>query len=215
MPTHSAPAPRQRRRRRFILLALGIVLAIILVGLAALPSLVQTEFARSRILAAINATLAPGRLEVRHFDVSWTGPTRLIGFGLIAPDGVRVATAPVAVLDRSLGGLLLRPNAPTVLLLDKATLVFHRHPDGKLDLAEALQGVIAHPSPSRDLTVRITHGSLSFQAEPLREPIQIQTADLDLKIPPAPQAMTLEPQTSARQWWLDRDSGEHQPLDRP
>ena len=185
-----SPTSRPRGRKRFLALALGIILAIIVVGLLALPSLIRTEFARSRILAAINASLAPGRLEVRRFDVSWTGPIRLVDFHLIAPDGARVATAPVAVLDRSLGGLVLRPSARTVLLLDRASLILHRHLDGKLDLAEALQGVIAHPDPTRDLTVRVTHGSLSLQAEPLLEPILAETADLEIKIPPAPRAMT-------------------------
>ena len=190
MPSLPPPASRPRSRRRFLVLALGISLAIIVIGLLTLPSLIRTEFARTRILAAINARLAPGRLEVQRFDVSWTGPIRLVGFHLVAPDGIPVATAPVAVLDRSLGALVLRPSAPTVLLLDRASLVLHRHLDGRLDLAEALQGVIAHPDPTRDLTVRVTHGSLSLQAEPLLEPIQAETADLEIKIPPAPRAMT-------------------------
>ena len=190
MPPLPPPTSRRRNRRQLVALALGLTLVIGLVGLLALPGLLRTEFARSRILSAINARFAPGRLEVGRFDLSWTGSTRLVDFRLIAPDGARVATAPVAVLDRSLGGLIFRPNAPAVLLLDHAALALHRHLDGQLDLAEALQGVIAHPDPTRDLIVRVTHGSLSLRAEPLIEPIQAEAADLVLKIPPAPQAMT-------------------------
>ncbi len=82
----STPPPAGRSRR---------ALAIALVGVARdrplswrqLPSLLGTRFAPGEILAAINAALAPGRLDVDRFELSWTGPTRLVGFKLIAPDG--------------------------------------------------------------------------------------------------------------------------------
>ncbi len=185
------PTPRPRRsRRRPVLISLGIVLAVLVIGLIALPALVRTAWMRGQILTRINAALAPGRLNVERFDVSWTGPTRLVGFELIAPDGARVAEAPVAELNQSLGALLLGRRGPTVLLLDHAALAIRRGSDGRLDLVGALQSVIAHPDPTRDLTVRITHGSLVVRGDKLAEPITAQTADLDLHIPPSPQALT-------------------------
>ena len=189
MPSPPPFIPRQRTRR-WLVVALGLVLVVGVVGLIALPILVRTEFARGKILGAINTTFAPGRVDVERFEVAWTGPTRLVGFRLLAPDGAEVVKAPVAHLNRTLGGLLLRPGQPATLLLDRAALEIQRHADGKLDLTEALQAVIAHPDPTRDLTVRVTRGSLILRADQLAEPIQAETADLDLHIPPAPQAMT-------------------------
>lgn len=185
------PNPRSRRsRRRPVLIGVGVVLAVLLVSFILLPVVVRTAWMRGQILTRINAALAPGRLAVDRFEVSWTGPTRLISFDLIAPDGARVAEAPVAELNRSLGDLLLGRGASTVLLLDHAAVAIKRGADGRLDLVDALQTVIAHPDPTRDLTVRITHGSLVVRGDNLAEPIEAQTADLDLHIPPSPQAMT-------------------------
>ncbi len=156
----------------------------------ALPALIGTASGRGLILARINAHLAPGRLDVARFEVSWTGPTRLVGFRLIAPDGARVVDAPLAELDRSLGRLVVAGKGPTVLTLDHAALALHRDGPGKLDLAEAIRSLIAHPDPTRDLTVRVKDGSLTVRADGLDEPIVARAADLDLHIPAAPQPLT-------------------------
>ncbi len=174
----------------FVALALGVGLLALLVMVAALPFLIGTEFARVQILSKINQVLAPGRLDVDRFEVSWTRPTRLVGFKLIAPEGTRVADAPVAEVSRSLGQLILGRKGPTTLSLDHATLVIHRHADGKLDLVESLKTVINQPNPDRDLTIRIKDGSLEFRADGLTDPFVAQTADLDLRIPPSPQGLT-------------------------
>ncbi len=184
----SPAAPPRRRTRRWVFLGVGLIALLVVV--AALPFLIGTQFARVRILSKINQVLAPGRLDVDRFEVSWTGPTRLVRFKLIAPDGARVADAPVAEISRSLGRLILGRKGPTVLSLDHATLLIHRHADGKLDLVAALQAVIDQPNPDRDLTIRIRDGSLEFRADGLTDPFAAQAADLDLRIPPAPQGLS-------------------------
>ena len=96
MPATPPPAPR-RRLRRLLLPALGLALVGLGVVALALPALVATDFARARILAKVNEQFAPGRVEVDRFVVSWAGPTRLVGFRLLAPDGARVADAPASL----------------------------------------------------------------------------------------------------------------------
>ncbi len=80
--------------------------------------------------------------------------------------------------------MIFRRAGPTVLTLDRAALAHRAAADGKLDLVEALQTVIAHPDPHRDLTVRITDGSLIFRADRLPTRSSRRSADFDLQIPP-------------------------------
>ena len=189
MPPSPLPPDRRRSRRR-LSASIAVGLAFLLILAAGLPSLIGTRFVRDKILGTINQRLAPGRLDVDRFAVSWTRPTRLLGFNLIAPDGTKVAQAPVAEISRSLAQILFRSEGATVLTLDRATLAIRRYPDGKLDLVEALRSVIDQPDPKRDLTIRIKDGSLQFRSDEPAEPIVAQTADLDLRIPPAPQGVS-------------------------
>ena len=189
----SSPAPPTRRRPRrwlFVAVGVGALFAILLALVASLPFLIGTQYARTQILAQINQTLAPGRLDVDRFEVSWTSPTRLVRFKLIAPDGNTVADARVAEISRSLGQILLRRPGSTVLNLERTRLAIHRSADGKLDLVEALKTVIDQPDPDRDLTIRIKGGSLDFRADGLADPFIAQAADLDLQIPPSPLGLT-------------------------
>lgn len=180
------PRPARRRPRRRLLVALGIAGAGLALLAACLPPLIGTRFARDRILARINADLAPGRLTVDRFEASWTGPMRLVGCALFAPGGNRVLDAPAARLDRSLGQLLIAGGRPAVLDLGPADLRVERRVDGTLDLAEALRGAIAHPDPAHDRTIRIRRGTLAVRPGGAFDPIVARGVDLDLHIPPAP-----------------------------
>ena len=184
------PNPARRRFRRAGVIALAGVALGVVVLVATLPALLGTRFARGIILAQLNAALAPGRLEVNRFEFSWTDPTRLVGSQLIAPDGSEVGQVPFAELDRSLGQLIFRRAQPTILTLDGLALTIDSSTDGKLNLAEALQTVIAHPNPDRDLAVRVKAGSLVFRSPRLAHPITARTVALDLHIPPSPRALT-------------------------
>ena len=186
------PPPARRRSHRCLSVSIAVGLTLLLILAAGLPGLIGTRFVRDKILGSINQRLAPGRLEVDRFAVSWTRPTRLVGFKLIAPDGARVAQAPVAEISRSLAQILFRSEGATVLTLNHATVAIRRHSDGKLDLVEALRSVIDQPDPKRDLTIQIKEGSLQFRSDGLAEPIVAQSANLDLRIPPAPQGVNWE-----------------------
>ena len=184
------PRPARNRLRRRLLVVLGAGTVGLALLIASFPTLVGTRFVRDQILARINDNLAPGRLEVDRFEVSWTDSTRLIGCNLIAPDGTQVVAVPVAGLNLTLGSLIFHRDPATVLTLDHATLAIERHLDGKLNLTEALQTVIAHANPKRDLAIRIKDGTISVRSAGLADPLIVGTADLDLAIPPSPGAMT-------------------------
>ncbi len=205
--TIASPARRPRRWRQ----VLGASMALALALLAAVPWLLGTAPARSRVAARINAALAPGRLEFAALRLSWFGPTRLTEVALLDPAGRRVASVRSAKLDRSLGGLLLGARGPATLTLHGASLDVHRSAGGSIDLAEALRTIIATPDPERDLTVRIAGGSLRFADPSLAGPMAADPFDLDLRVRPAPDpvswtmklaqgASTLETQGIYDQW---------------
>ena len=182
------PPPVRRLRRWWKALAAASVLALAV--LAALPWLLSTGPARSRIAARINRRVAPGRLAFEGLRLSWFGPTRLSGVTLFDPKGETVATVPSAVFDQSLGQILLGRQGPSELTLDDAVLEVERSADGSINLARALQTLIASPNPKLDLTVRIGHGSLRYRDPFLAEPSTAEALDLTLRIAPAPYPIT-------------------------
>jgi hypothetical protein len=183
------PVPKRNRRRLRILL---IVVAIAVPAtIAALPRIVEAPPVRRLVLALANRALAPTRVELATLRLSWTGPTRLTGLVLRDPRGKAVVRAPRATLDRSLWQLLVdRPRYGT-LTLDGAAADIERRADGSIDLAEALDPILApdpkHPSdPRTDFTLKVVWGTLRFRSPELAEPVTAGRMDLTLKAPAAP-----------------------------
>ena len=182
------PTPARRPRRWWKVLAALAVVALALA--AALPWLLSTGPARSRVAAGLNRALAPGRLEFEELQVSWFGPTRLTRVSLLDPRGEPVAKVPAATLDRTLGQLLLGSRGPAILTLDGASLEVGRAAEGSVNLAEALRAVIATPDPNRDLTIRIANGSLRYRDPFLAEPATADSLDVTIRVPYAPGPVT-------------------------
>ena len=180
------PTPTRRPRRRWWKV-LAIVATLGAFAFALIPWLLNSSFARSRIAARINQAFAPGRIDFDAIQVSWFRSTRLDHVILSDPKGVKVATIPRATLNLSLTQLVLGKVNPAVLTLEDAKLAVERRSDGKIDLIEALQTIIASKDPNRDLTINIDRGSLVFKDAALGTPLQADTVDLTLRIPTSPQ----------------------------
>jgi len=98
----------ERRRRRFGLAAfLWLVLAGLVLGVVFLPRIASLPPVRDRIVARINASLAPAALSVDDWTLRWRGGQRAEGIRFVDPArGVAVA---VAGADVSAGLLKLIP----------------------------------------------------------------------------------------------------------
>lgn len=179
----SGPAPRRAGRRKRLLLAAAATLAVVAI---ALPSLLSTQPARTRIVARINDVLAPGFLEVGSLQLRWWGETRLDRVALLDPAGRVVVKTPTAILDRGLWHLLVGGLRGATLTLDDADLDVERAADGTVNLGRALSSLLAHPDPRRDLRVRIARGTLRYRDPALAEPIAADAVELDLRLPSAP-----------------------------
>ena len=186
--TNPPPPPVRRLRRWWKALAIASVLALAV--LALLPWLISTGPARSRVLAGLNQRVAPGRLAFEGLRVSWFGPARLSGVTLFDPQGEPVAKVPSAVFDKTLGQLILGSQGPSELTLEHALLEVERTADGSINIAQALQTLIAHPDPKRDLTIRVVNGSLRYRDPFLAEPSTAEALDLTLRIAPTPDPIT-------------------------
>ncbi len=182
------PPPVRRPRRWWKALAIACV--VVLGSLAALPWLLSTGPGRSRVLAGLNRAVAPGRLSFDGLRLSWFGPTRLSGITLYDPKGEPVAKVPSASFNRTLGQFILGSRGTAELTLEGAALEVERSADGSINLARALQTLIASPDPLRDLTIRIVDGSLRYRDPFLAEPSTAEAVDLTLRIPTAPNPVT-------------------------
>lgn len=185
-PTKPRPGFLKRFLRRALVCATLLALAV-----AFAPWLASVGAVRSMILAQVNHTYAPTHLEVAQVSASWFRPTQLTGLTMKDRDGKAVVTAPSGVLNRNLLQLLFsRPDYGT-LTLHRATVDIERHPDGRIDLWDALEPLLRsdpnHPSdPRTDFTLAISEGTLRVASPELAEPIAASRLDMTLHASPAP-----------------------------
>ncbi|HEX8199443.1 MAG TPA: hypothetical protein VF590_03070 [Isosphaeraceae bacterium] len=186
--TNLSPPPGSRSRRRLgIALAAGTLAALALI--AAVPWALSTPPARRWLLARADRALAPAGLDVASWRLSWFRPTRLTGLVVRDRQGDRVLAAPGATWDRNLWQILFdRPRFGT-LDLGAAALDVERRADGSVDLAEALRPILTG-DPRTDLTVRMAGGSFRLRDPGLAHPAMAGQADLTLRIPVAPRAVS-------------------------
>jgi translocation and assembly module TamB len=182
------PTPARRPRRWWKVLA--TVLVVVLVVVVALPWALTLGPARSRVASGLNQALAPGRFQFEELHLAWFGPTRLSNVTLLDPKGEVVGKAPSAVYDQSLFQILFGFREPSNLTFDGASLEVERDSDGSVNLAQALQTIIASPDPKRDVTIRIARGSLRYRDPFLAEPSTADSVDLTLRLPFAPNPVT-------------------------
>lgn len=182
------------RNRRRLLLFLGFLVIALPVLIAALPWIVGIPPVRRMILAGANAALAPTRVELASLRMSWVGPTRMTGLVLRDAKGKAVVSAPGATLDRSLRQLLFdRPRYGT-LTLHRPVVDIERRDDGSIDLAEALDPILApepdKPSdPETDFTLVIAEGVLRLRSPELAGPMNVERLDMTLRAPAAPEKL--------------------------
>ncbi|WP_435017051.1 hypothetical protein TA3x_004641 [Tundrisphaera sp. TA3] len=181
--------PRRPLKRR-VLIAAMIASAILLAFVLALPSLLSTRAAKSRIVGKINQVLAPGFLEVGALQLGWSGPIRLERVTLLDPKGAVVVATPSATLDRGLWHLWTGGLRGATLTLADAALDIERSADGTINLGRALASLIEHPDPRRDLTIKITRGTLRYRDPDLTVPATADRVQLSLRLPAAPDPIT-------------------------
>jgi translocation and assembly module TamB len=184
----SSPTPTRRPRRWRKVLAVALVASLAL--LLALPWSIASGPFRSRVDAGLNAAFAPGRFQFEGLRLSWFGPTRLDRVTILDPKGQAVIKSGSLVLDRTLGQLLFRDHGPCTLTFDETTLEVARSADGSVDIAEALRTVVSSPDPQRDVTFRVTNGTIRYRDPFLAEPAVADSVDLTIHVPYAPSALT-------------------------
>ena len=188
--SETPPKARSKRWRRLRWIAALGLLAII-VGVAALPWLIGTPIVRRVVLAQVNRIYAPTVIELQGVSASWTGPIRLTGLVLRDGNGKAVVTSPTGTLDRSLWQLLtIRPDYGT-LTLHNAAVDIERRADGSIDLAEALEPLLAgddepDDGPETQFTLVIEAGTLAVASPELAAPVTADRLDMTLHCVPNP-----------------------------
>ncbi|MHC4550913.1 MAG: hypothetical protein ACYTEZ_19330 [Planctomycetota bacterium] len=157
------PAPKKKGRRW---LRRGVVIVVVLVGglAAALPSILSTGAARSRLLASLNASL-PGTVRAADLDFRWSGGQTATGLELADPAGRRVLRCARLHAEVSLLGLLTGSYDLGKVEVVGLEVDLVRDDGGRLNLAAALARDAGEEPAARPL------------AEVLRE--------LELSLPPS------------------------------
>ncbi len=186
--TDGARPRRGWRRLRRLLLLLPMLGVVALV--AALPQILGTPPVRRLVLEQVNQLYAPTSIELAGVRASWFGSIEMTGLVLRDSEGKAVVSAPRAVLDRSLLQLLLdRPDYGTLTLFD-AEADIERHPDGTIDLWEALGPLLAsdsdEPSDPRTAFTLKAQGKATLKSPELARAMTGEKLDLTLEVPPAP-----------------------------
>ncbi|WP_169977115.1 AsmA family protein [Tautonia rosea] len=152
---------------------------------------------RRAIVAQVNVMYAPTVIELEGVSVSWSNPVRLRGVVLRDGNGKAVVTSPTATLDRSLWQLAtMQPDFGT-LTLHGAAVDIERRADGSIDLAEALEPILAggddddetlgdDEGPSTRFTLAIDAGTLKLTSPELAAPVTADRLDMTLVCLPAP-----------------------------
>ncbi|MEQ8844137.1 MAG: hypothetical protein RIB58_04710 [Phycisphaerales bacterium] len=151
--------PRRRRRR---LVVLG-VLVLLFAGVVALLPTIAGGVAPGIIAGAVGDGVA-GRVEVDRVSLSWTGPQRVEGLRLYAPDSADPAADVTAEVSRGLIGLVLNRRDPGEVVVTGRVDV-KRAPDGTINLAEALRSTKASASsesPLDGLALRVRDLDVTF-----------------------------------------------------
>jgi len=183
--TNSAPT---RRRRRWWKVAAALLIVVVC-ALAAFPVLLCSAPGRRWILEHADRALAPSRLQFDTLRLSWFGPTAMTGFVLIDAEGDRVVAASRAHWNRNLWQILFDRPRYGVLVLSGAALDVERMRDGSIDLYETLKPIISR-DPRLDLTIQVSQGTLRFRSPGVFEPVLAEKADLTLRLPAAPEAIS-------------------------
>ncbi|MHC4670345.1 MAG: hypothetical protein ACYTFD_18305, partial [Planctomycetota bacterium] len=130
------PAPKKKGRRW---LRRGVVIVVVLVGglAAALPTILSTGAARSRLLASLNASL-PGTVRAADLDFRWSGGQTATGLELADPAGRRVLRCARLHAEVSLLGLLTGSYDLGKVEVVGLEVDLVRDDGGRLNLAAAL-----------------------------------------------------------------------------
>ena len=196
MDQETGPDPKVIRRRRFrrrLGIAIFLLLAIPIALTVAIPTLLSTSIGRGLVLSMADDMVTPTKVSADSLKLSWFGPTEFRDLKLIAPDGKVVVESPTASLNRSVWQLLFsRPDYGTLTLVNPVVNI-ERHPDGSIDLYDALMPILnpdpnsTEPSdPALAFTLVAQSGTLTLKSPELAEPITAERLELTLKVPPAP-----------------------------
>ena len=151
--TPQARKPKPRRRLRRVLIALCILLVV----LAAAPSVVSALWGPAIMESLVNAEIK-GRLTVQEVSLSWFGPVELEGLQVFDPDGRKVAETRLITLKKNLFGLIASWADLNELDVHEPRLQLHVDEDGSVSLAKAFEPRTPskEPTPPPPLKGKIT-----------------------------------------------------------
>jgi translocation and assembly module TamB len=190
-------APPRTRKRRWLRRTLAILVIGPIVTIAVLPTLLSTAPVRSVVLALANRALAPARLDIAAWELSWVGTPRALGVVLSDPQGKRLVAISRVSVERSVLELLFDHSNLGTVTLEGLKLDVERRRDGVIDLVEVFTRLAgpprSEPAPRAevpvaaskglpvDFTLKVVQGALQVRAPELPEPLAVDRFDLNVQ----------------------------------
>jgi hypothetical protein len=149
----TAEPAKKRHTLRRILIVVGVILGLVVVFLAALPSLLSTASGRDKILGMVNGKIR-GNVQAAGLSLSWFSPCEIEGLVVTAPQDRRAMKVPRVRWSRGLWSALWSSGDLGELHVTAPELYLNE--DGSMPLAEAFQSrspaPAAAPSKPMDLS---------------------------------------------------------------
>lgn len=135
--TSNNPPERKRSITKIVLIFLAILISLIILCLAFLPTIISSKWGNEKLVAIANQQI-PGTLSVEKISVSWLGPQEVHGILLKDPQGASILSLKQGSSQSSLFRLLLKDLSLAGLTLESFNGTLATDAQGNTNIEKAL-----------------------------------------------------------------------------
>lgn len=128
--------PKQLSFKLIIYLILSAIFCALAVLVAAMPSILSSEWGKTKLIALINERI-PGKVAADMLSLHWSGPQKIEGLRLKDPEGIEILKVESAIVPESLLRLILN-FAPANFHVENLDLHLITDLSGSTNLERAL-----------------------------------------------------------------------------
>lgn len=129
---------------KIIVRTLAILACLVLATVAALPSLLSSQWVKNTLLGWVNKDI-PGHIEIGEISLHWSGPQDIRDVTLKDPQGNQIVTLKSAHADVSLFTLIFAPSESRDIDIENLNATLIKDSSGLTNIQRALQKDLAPP----------------------------------------------------------------------
>ncbi|MDB5302171.1 MAG: hypothetical protein JWO87_3834, partial [Phycisphaerales bacterium] len=146
----AGPAPRKRRWVRRVAIIAGVLLLLIALLIALIPTIASTGAARSYVVKTVNERLN-GKVEIADWSIGWTSGIKADGIRVFDEQNRQILEIPHVSTQLSLLGAARGQYHLGKTVVDGLDFNAERYPDGTLNFAKLMKQTkpAATPTPPK------------------------------------------------------------------